>query len=134
MRTSTTTARAALLALGCAAFAAGCAHAPRHSRGGSETGEASYYGAEFEGRRTASGERYRGDSYTCAHRTVPFGTHLRVTDLDTGRSVEVVVTDRGPFVAGRIADLSLAAARRIGMVDDGVVEATLEVLKPASPR
>ena len=65
-----------------------------------------------------------------AHRTLPFGTRVRVTNLVNQRSVDVVVNDRGPFVSGRIADLSEAAARRIGMVIDGVVEALLDILQP----
>ena len=69
-----------------------------------------------------------------AHRTLPFGTLVRVTNLDNQRSVEVVVNDRGPFVPGRIADLSAAAARRIGMLVDGVVDALLEVLQPSKVR
>ena len=69
-----------------------------------------------------------------AHRTLPFGTLVRVTNLENQQSVEVVVNDRGPFVAGRIADLSEAAARRIGMVVDGVVDAMLEVVRPSQAR
>ena len=67
---------------------------------------------------------------TMAHRTLAFGTRVRVTNLENQRSVEVVVNDRGPFVSGRIADLSEAAARRIGMVAEGVVEALLDILQP----
>ena len=69
-----------------------------------------------------------------AHRTLPFGTRVRVTNLENRQSVEVVVNDRGPFIRGRIADLSLAAARRIGMIADGVVEAMLEIVAPAKAR
>jgi rare lipoprotein A len=65
-----------------------------------------------------------------AHRTLPFGTRVRVTNLQNQRSVEVVISDRGPFAAGRIADLSEAAARRIGMVANGVVEALLDIIRP----
>jgi rare lipoprotein A len=90
------------------------------------------YGEEFAGKKTASGEAFDPASLTMAHRTLPFGTRVRVTNLENERSVEVVVNDRGPYVAGRIADLSEAAARRIGMVAHGVVEATLEVLDPAA--
>src|SRR5436305_1135349 len=66
---------------------------------------------------------------TMAHRTLPFGTHVRVTNLENRQSVEVVVNDRGPFVDGRIADVSEAAARRLGMITDGVVEALLQILQ-----
>ena len=89
------------------------------------------YGDGFAGRKTASGETFDPGALTMAHRSLPFGTLVRVTNLENRRSVEVVVNDRGPFVRGRIADLSEAAARRIGMVSDGVVEALLEVVKPA---
>ena len=89
------------------------------------------YGDGFAGRKTASGETFDPGALTMAPRSLPFGTLVRVTNLENRRSVEVVVNDRGPFVRGRIADLSEAAARRIGMVSDGVVEALLEVVKPA---
>ena len=89
------------------------------------------YGKEFAGRKAASGEPFDPSALTMAHRTLPFGTRVRVTNLENQRSVEVVVNDRGPFVSGRIADLSEAAARRLGMVTDGVVEALLEIVQPA---
>ena len=89
------------------------------------------YGNDLAGKKTASGELFDPTALTMAHRTLPFGTHVRVTNLENQRSVEVVVNDRGPFVSGRIADLSEAAARRIGMVSDGVVEARLDILQPA---
>lgn len=84
-------------------------------------GKASYYGNKFHGRRTSDGSRYHKDSLTCAHRTLPFGTLLRVRNQKNGREVVVKVTDRGPFGPGRIVDLSMAAAREIGMVQQGVV-------------
>jgi rare lipoprotein A len=96
-----------------------------------QRGRVSMYGDEFAGKKTASGELFDPSALTMAHRTLPFGTHVRVTNLENQRSVEVVVNDRGPFVSGRIADLSEAAARRIGMVAQGVVEALLEILTPA---
>jgi rare lipoprotein A len=89
------------------------------------------YGNDFAGKKTASGEPFDPKALTMAHRTLPFGTRVRVTNLENQRSVEVVVNDRGPFVAGRIADLSDAAGRRIGMVSEGVVEAVLDILQPA---
>jgi len=92
------------------------------------------YGDAFAGRKTASGEIFDPQALTMAHRTLPFGTRVRVTNLENHESVEVVVNDRGPMVPGRIADLSLAAARRIGMVADGVVEALLEIVAPAPAR
>jgi rare lipoprotein A len=95
-----------------------------------EQGRISMYGPRFAGRTTASGERYEPDALTMAHRTLPFGTLVRVTNTENGRSVEVRVNDRGPFVAGRIADVSPAAARILGMVADGVVNGSIEVLAP----
>ncbi len=99
-----------------------------------QRGRISMYGKEFAGRKTASGEPFDPTALTMAHRTLPFGTRVRVTNLENQRSVEVVVNDRGPSVSGRIADLSEAAARRIGMVADGVVEALLEILRPGKRR
>ncbi len=89
---------------------------------------ASFYGRRHKGRRTASGARYDPAALTCAHRTAPFGARLRVTDLEPGRQVVVTVNDRGPFVRGRIVDLSLAAARELGMVKRGVARVRVERL------
>jgi rare lipoprotein A len=91
-----------------------------------ELGIASYYAHEFQGRRTASGARYDGNALTCAHPSAPFGARLRVTDVETGRSVVVTVNDRGPFTKGRVVDLSLAAARRLGMVERGLAKVRVE--------
>ena len=114
---------ALLLFLGAAA----CAHrTPAPVR--AEEGYASYYGAEFAGRRTASGETFDPEGLTAAHRDLPFGTKIRVTNLDNGRSVVVRVNDRGPYVAGRIVDLSSAAARELGMLRSGLARVHLEVL------
>ena len=93
-----------------------------------ERGFASYYGRAFAGRKTASGELFDPSQMTMAHRTLPFGTRVRVTNLENGRSVDVIVNDRGPFVAGRIVDLSTAAAKKLDMIADGVVEAEVVVL------
>jgi rare lipoprotein A len=94
-----------------------------------QTGVASFYGGEFEGRLTASGAIYRGRRMTCAHRTLPFGTVLRVTDVETRKSVVVEVNDRGPYAKGRIVDLSMAAAQRLGIVDRGLARVTVEVVQ-----
>lgn len=83
-------------------------------------GDATYYGNKFHGRRTSDGSRYHKDSLTCAHRTLPFGTLLKVRNVKNGREVVVKVTDRGPFRRGGIVDLSMAAAKEIGMVAQGV--------------
>jgi rare lipoprotein A len=92
------------------------------------TGIASYYARSLEGRPTASGEPYDHDALTAAHKTLPFGTRLRVTNPANGRSVVVVVNDRGPFAGNRVLDLSGAAARALGMIEDGTVRVTAEVL------
>ena len=94
-------------------------------------GEASYYGAELAGNRTASGERFNPRALTCAHRSLPLGTMLRVTNLANGRSVMVRVNDRGPFIHSRILDMSLAAARDIDMVRSGKAMVRLEVVHTA---
>ncbi|MGB4680940.1 MAG: septal ring lytic transglycosylase RlpA family protein [Firmicutes bacterium] len=97
---------------------------------GVQQGLASWYGGEdgLHGARTASGERFDPNAFTAAHPTLPFGTKVRVTFLKTGRSVEVRINDRGPFVPGRIIDLSRAAAEKIGLLPYGVGTVRLEVL------
>jgi rare lipoprotein A len=91
-------------------------------------GEASYYGHELAGNRTASGERFNPYGLTAAHRTLPLGTKLRVTNLSNGRSVIVRINDRGPFVRSRLIDVSLGAAREINMVRAGKAQVRLERL------
>ena len=94
----------------------------------SQRGKASFYAKRATGARTASGERLHHDSMTCAHRTLPFGTHLRVTHVDNGRSVVVNVNDRGPYVRGRIVDLSWGAARELGMIAQGIATVVVEAV------
>lgn len=89
-------------------------------------GKASYYSNSLHGHRTSDGSRYHKDSLTCAHRTLPFGTLLKVTNKKNGKEVVVKVTDRGPFCAGRVVDLSMAAARELGMVASGVAAVRVE--------
>jgi len=104
------------------------------SSGHTEVGYASWYGDPYHGRRAANGEIYNKEELTAAHLTLPFGTQAKVTDLENNRSVVVRITDRGPFVKGRIVDLSLAAARTIRMVGPGTALVRLEVLSvPAEP-
>jgi len=91
-----------------------------------QEGKASYYAQKFSGRRTASGERLHHDSLTCAHRTYPFGTLLKVTNPANGKAVVVRVTDRGPYVKGRIIDLSVRAARELGILTQGIAPVTVE--------
>ncbi len=93
-------------------------------------GFASFYAPEFHGRSTASGERYDSEGLSAAHRTLPFGTRVRVTNLKNGRSVVVTITDRGPFRRGRIVDVSRRAARDLGFLRAGVARVRLEVLSP----
>lgn len=97
-----------------------------------QSGKASFYAKKFNGRKTASGERLHPDSLTCAHRTYPFGTRLKVTNPANGRSVVVRVTDRGPYVKGRIIDLSIRAAREIGIIAQGIAPVVVERYNPAN--
>lgn len=121
---------------------AGCAHR-KHARptppppapsaapqpGHTETGMASWYGHPYHGRRAANGEIYDMEKLTAAHRTLPFDTWLRVVNLDNSKTVEVRINDRGPFVEGRIIDLSHAAARAIDMLGPGIARVRLEVIR-----
>jgi rare lipoprotein A len=95
-------------------------------------GKASWYGEAHHGKKTASGERYDMHALTAAHRTLPLGTRLRVTNVENGRTVVVRVNDRGPYVDGRVIDLSRAAAREIGALGDGLFDVRLEVLDDAA--
>ena len=97
------------------------------------TGKASFYGNKFHGRKTSSGVPYHRDSLTCAHKTLPFGTLLKVRNLKNGREVVVKVTDRGPFVKGRIVDLSQAAARELDMLSSGVANVEATFVKRVTP-
>lgn len=92
-------------------------------------GYASYYADKFHGRRTASGEPYDKNEFTAAHKSLPFGTKVLVTNLENDLTVGVVITDRGPFVKGRVVDLSRAAAEQIDMIRRGVVRVRVDVLK-----
>lgn len=92
-------------------------------------GKASYYADKFQNQRTASGELYDSSKYTAAHRELPFGQRLRVIRKDNGKSVEVTVNDRGPFSENRIVDLSKAAAKDLGMLREGILEVTVQVLE-----
>jgi peptidoglycan lytic transglycosylase len=95
-------------------------------------GEASYYGPKFHGRLTANGETYDQNGISCAHKTLPFNTILRVTLLSNGKSIDVRVNDRGPYKKGRIIDLSLGAAKRIGMVEQGTGSVRAQIIKLGS--
>ncbi|SHM47105.1 septal ring lytic transglycosylase RlpA family protein [Chitinophaga sp. CF418] len=99
------------------------------SRKITENGKASYYADKFEGRKTASGETYRGGGLTAAHRTLPFGTKVKVLNISNGKSVTVRINDRGPFSQGRVIDLSKKAAKRIGMLTTGVAVVEIKYKK-----
>jgi len=115
---------------------AACAHPPAPVRsvspaapGVSEVGRASWYGAPYHGRRTSSGEVYDMYQMTAAHRELPLGTWIMVTNLENGRSVEIRVNDRGPFVPDRIVDVSYAAGRLLGMIGPGVIPVRLTITR-----
>lgn len=91
---------------------------------------ATYYGKRFHGRKTASGETYNNNAYTCAHKTLPFDTKLIVTNPKTGKSVVVRVNDRGPFTRGRDIDLSYSAAKELGILAHGVAPVEVVVIHP----
>ncbi|HEY9049315.1 MAG TPA: septal ring lytic transglycosylase RlpA family protein [Ohtaekwangia sp.] len=95
-----------------------------------QTGKASFYADKFDGVSTASGEKYRHNKLTGAHKTLPFGTKVRITNLANNKSVEVTINDRGPWVEGRIIDLSRAAAEELGFVNKGVADVKLEIVDP----
>ena len=120
----------ALWLVGAAGCAAVRAPAPPPITNGVQVGVASWYGPGFHGNRTANGEIYDQYELTAAHPSLPLGTRVMVTNLESGRAVQVRVNDRGPFVDGRAIDLSYAAARTIGMVGPGTVRVRIEVLGP----
>ena len=91
-------------------------------------GTASWYGPGFHGRKTASGDRFDQDAMTAAHRNLPLGSVVRVTNLENGRKVTVEINDRGPYIRGRMIDLSRGAARRLGMVQDGTAKVRVDIL------
>ena len=107
---------------------AGCVHKP--VVGQPERGLASWYGQNHQGKRTASGEIFNMYDLTAAHRTLPMNSRVKVTDLISGRSVIVRINDRGPFGRGRIVDLSYEAAKRLGFLQRGTTEVTIELLPP----
>ncbi len=93
---------------------------------GTETGLASFYSETYNGKKTANGEIYNSSELTAAHKKLPFGTRVKVTNLSNGKTVKVRVNDRGPFVAGRIIDLTRKAAKKIDMINDGVVKVKIK--------
>jgi rare lipoprotein A len=115
-------------------FMAGCvAHEkniPSQHNGNSQLGMASWYGPSFHGKPSASGEPYDMWALTAAHRTLPFGTWVQVTKVETGKRVIVRINDRGPFIKGRIIDLSYGAARELAMIGEGTADVRLTIVSP----
>jgi rare lipoprotein A len=93
-----------------------------------QTGKASFYADKFEGRPTASGEKYKNSKLTAAHKSLPFGTKVKVTNVANSQSVAVIIKDRGPYVDGRIIDLSKSAAEKLGFINQGLAEVQVEVI------
>ena len=96
--------------------------------GQTQSGKASFYADKFEGRPTASGEKYKHSKLTAAHKTLPFGTKVKVTNQSNKKTVEVVINDRGPYVDGRIIDLSKSAAEKLDFITQGLADVTIEVI------
>ena len=119
---------AGLAVLGAIGAASACSRMSWRPRPGVEVGVASWYGPEFHGRRTSNREVFDMNEMTAAHKTLPFGTRVMVTNLDNDRTAVVRINDRGPFVKGRIIDVSYAAARVLGMVGPGTARVRIEVL------
>lgn len=94
-----------------------------------ETGYASFYGDKFDGRPTSNGETFRQNKFTAAHKKIAFGTNVKITNLSNNKSVVVKINDRGPFVRGRIIDLSKAAAKQIDMIGTGVAKVKIKYRK-----
>ncbi len=117
-----------LSALALFTFLAGCASHNIDPRGYDETGTASFYGSRHHGKRTASGEPFNQNGLTAAHRTLPFGTRVKVTNLKNERSVVVRINDRGPHTRGRLIDISKAAAQQLDMIRSGTARVRVQSL------
>jgi rare lipoprotein A len=113
-----------IFALSATLFTISCSHKI------TESGRASYYADKFEGRKTSNGEIFKQRKKTAAHRTLPFGTKVTVTNLTNGKTVKVRINDRGPFVTGRTIDLSKKAAKKLDMVNAGVADVQLKYKEP----
>ena len=105
---------------------------PSLNNGNSQLGIASWYGPSFHGKPSASGEPYDMWALTAAHRTLPFGTLVQVTKVETGKTVTVRINDRGPFIKGRIIDLSYTAARELAMIGEGTADVALTIVSPGN--
>ena len=131
------TVAAGMLALGAAAACAQASAVPASAPAAamtSETGKIAWYGSKFAGRKTASGEAFNPQALTMAHQTLPFGSLVKVTNPKNGKSVTLRVNDRGPTQADRVGDVSYAAARQLGMLKSGVIEAELAVVGTAKAK
>ena len=120
-----------LVALIALAFSGCVGMSPRNDApkiGYKETGEASFYANKYQSRKTASGERFDQSAYTAAHKKLPLGTKIKITNIENGKSVIVRINDRGPFVRGRIIDLSRSAFSSIGNTSAGVINVEIEVV------
>ncbi len=115
-------------------FFSACVRTKYFPEGNIQTGLASWYGEDFHGKLTSNKEIYNMNDMTAAHKTLPFGTRVIVTNLSNNKSVTVRINDRGPYIEGRDIDLSYAAAKVLEMIEPGVVPVTIEVLKNLSPR
>lgn len=112
-------------------FVAGCSESPEADANESaltQKGKASYYARSFHGEQTASGEIFNQNELVAAHKTLPFDTRVRVTNLENGKKVTVRINDRGPFKPGRIIDLSRVAANRIDLLEDGIAPVKIETI------
>jgi rare lipoprotein A len=122
-----------LLLMASLCILSGCAIAQPGAGGGwigfTESGQASYYADKFQNRKTASGELYRHDFKTAAHKKLPFGSNVKVTNRSNGKSVIVKINDRGPFVKGRVIDLSKSAFSSIGNTSTGLIDVKIEVVR-----
>ena len=121
-------ASVALILGGCASHSSGPGQSPGQGAYAAQQGQAAYYSDAYQGKRTANGERYDRNALTAAHRSLPFGTRVNVTNLDNGRDVTVRINDRGPFTRGRIIDLSRRAAQQLGMIRSGTAPVRVTVL------
>ncbi|MEX2336854.1 MAG: septal ring lytic transglycosylase RlpA family protein [Fulvivirga sp.] len=99
-----------------------------------QEGRASFYADKFEGRTTANGEIYSHSKLTAAHKILPFGTMVRITNLENNRSIVARINDRGPFIAGRIIDLSRSAAQKLRFIRQGVIEVKIEIINKIDPK
>ena len=126
--------RRLLYILGSIILLTSCAGMKYFPSGNIQKGLASWYGSDFHGKPTSNREIYNMHAMTAAHKTLPFGTYVKVKNLNNGRSIVVRINDRGPFIKGRIIDLSYAAAKKLGMSDSGIAPVKIQVLKKFSPK